>query len=440
MLTKQSLTIPQIPFVDSNGTNSLIERAINRNMPVLIVGETGTGKTTCLRHLAKQKKRELVRVSVNGSTGVEEIVGKWLLKKGSTVWVNGVLTDAMKKGSWIVFDEINAALPEILFTLHSVLDDDRKLLIAEKDGEIMRPHEEFRFFATMNPCATYAGTKGMNTALLSRFGVVIQMKELPPEKEQEIIVEFAKVDTKVATLLVHAGQLLSKAWKDESIATYCSLRELLQAAYLHEEGATLEESLEATIINKGESLEERNEMRKILSPIKKLEKEKRAISYTMNIAFEKAMRKIAKELAGEKWYRREAQRRAKKEEHLRLKTQEQKNLLWELLERYLKPFLDSLKKYCLEQSQDKERTEDSQNSWKSLYEQVDGRLKEVADTKKVVQEIEEKKESFVQCYRKEEEDYLGNQKKEITASVKKTMNLFEGKEKEEHDDKYELTS
>ena len=94
-----------------------LELAAKANFPTLLIGETGIGKTYVLQHLAREYKQKITRVSLNGEIGINELLGKWLAKDGSTYWQDGVLIDCMKKGHWIIMDEINAALPEVLFCL-----------------------------------------------------------------------------------------------------------------------------------------------------------------------------------------------------------------------------------------------------------------------------------------------------------------------------------
>jgi midasin len=195
----------------------VIKTGVQTNMPVLLIGETGVGKTTMIRELAKERKKELVRVNLNGQTGVEELVGKWLIDKGKTVWHDGVMVTAMKRGDWIVFDEINAALPEVLFTLNSLLDDDRKIMMAEKNGEVVRPADEFRFFATMNPSDEYAGTKELNKALLSRFGAVLRVEPLDEDNEKDMLINSFKLDKETAGILARIATLLREAKKKEEI-------------------------------------------------------------------------------------------------------------------------------------------------------------------------------------------------------------------------------
>ncbi len=235
--------------VVSEAVESVMEQCIAASEPALLIGETGTGKTTIIRELAKKRKVELHRVSVNGSTGVEEILGKFLAKGGSTVWQDGILIAAMKKGDWVVFDEINAALPEILFALHSLLDDDRKVTLVEKDNEVVRPHENFRFFATMNPTEEYAGTKELNKAFMSRFAAILNIPTLSEADEHQLLTELHGVESNVAYKLVQLGTTLRKFKSEEKIFYFCSTRDLVHAGNMSKKLA-FEVACQVSVFNK----------------------------------------------------------------------------------------------------------------------------------------------------------------------------------------------
>ena len=171
-LTPEELKyVPQSTnYIDNNGVLEDIAKFVSANIPVLVEGETGVGKTSAFRYLASVTQTPYRRLNLNGSTTVDEFVGKLMLNEKGTYWQDGVLIEAMRKGHWLVLDEVNAALPEILFVLHSLLDDDRMVVLSENDGEVVRPHERFRVFATMNPSeGGYNGTKELNIAFLDRF-------------------------------------------------------------------------------------------------------------------------------------------------------------------------------------------------------------------------------------------------------------------------------
>lgn len=185
-------TSPYVPqrggnFVDHGDIMKTLAIGVRDNLPVILIGESGTGKTSAIRYLAAETQNGLRRVNLNGGTTADELVGRLLINDKGTYWVDGVLTEAMRNGEWIVLDEINAALPEVLFVLQSVLDDDGYLVLNEKDDkEIVHKHPNFRLFATCNP-PEYAGTKEMNKALLSRFAICISADFPPTDKELEII-------------------------------------------------------------------------------------------------------------------------------------------------------------------------------------------------------------------------------------------------------------
>ena len=173
-----------------------LKKAVEKDIPALIIGDTGCGKTSIVRDIAKKEQR-VVRFNLTGETTVDDFVGRKGLKEGQTVWEDGVLLDCMRKGYWLIVDEINAALPEILFTLHSLIDDDKEVLVVNNENEIVKPHEDFRIFATMNPVDEYAGTKELNKALKSRFGMIIKMDYPSNEIEMKIIKDRCKIKSDV---------------------------------------------------------------------------------------------------------------------------------------------------------------------------------------------------------------------------------------------------
>ncbi|KAJ8774196.1 hypothetical protein K2173_009627 [Erythroxylum novogranatense] len=85
-------------------------------------------------------------------------------------FVEGAFVTALRKGEWILLDEVNLAPPETLQRLIGVLEGEfGSLCLPERgDASHIPRHPNFRIFACMNP-ATDAGKRDLPHALRSRF-------------------------------------------------------------------------------------------------------------------------------------------------------------------------------------------------------------------------------------------------------------------------------
>lgn len=240
----------EIVFEDNKKIVEQVAVAVSYTMPVLLIGETGTGKTSLVRHLAFSTGNGFVRVNHNGGTTIEDIVGRWVINKsGQTEWIDGILISAMKKGYWFLADEINAAGAEINFVYHSLLDDDGRVILAEKGEEVVIPHPNFRFFGAMNPPTEYAGTKELNKALMSRF-MVARVDFPPPKVEAKILVSRTGIHEDVAERMIRfAGEVRVMHAKEE-VRFVLSTRDLLMWATMHKVYKKYSTSAEMTVLNK----------------------------------------------------------------------------------------------------------------------------------------------------------------------------------------------
>lgn len=245
------------------GFAELVLKGAEKNMPVLLTGPTGCGKTATVKWLAAKTKNNYRRIQLNGSTSVDSFVGRWLLKQDGTYWVDGILTDAVRHGHWLLLDELNAALPEILFVLHELMDSGR-LTLDEKDGEVIEAHPNFRLFAAINPWEDYAGTKELNRALVDRFQIVLDVDY--PDIEHEIKILEAHTGLKdektsdgfdsVIRRMVSVAAILRKQNKDQQLVFNCSTRQLINWAKLIEDYGVIQ-SAEIALENKADQKADR---------------------------------------------------------------------------------------------------------------------------------------------------------------------------------------
>ena len=271
---KKDLVPKGISFINNNDVAENILLGALNNMSVLLQGQAGVGKTTIIKWLTQETYNNYYRVQLNGTVDTDMFVGKWILKNGDMYWIDGALTKAMKNGYWLVLEEINSCLPEILFVLNQVLDDDRMLVLEDKDGEIVKPHKDFRLFATMNPTEDYAGTKELNKALIDRFSIMINIDYPDDETEREIIylraginnnlissIKEVKVDV-LDRMLEFANKIRKKNKKGELLFN-CSTRQLINWAKTLKY-FDIKKGAEITILSKADN-EERKLIRDILN-------------------------------------------------------------------------------------------------------------------------------------------------------------------------------
>ncbi|KAL1494716.1 hypothetical protein ABEB36_010268 [Hypothenemus hampei] len=156
-------------------------------LPVLLQGDTSVGKTSLIMYLAKSSGNKCVRINNHEHTDLQEYIGSYVADPaGKLVFREGVLVEAMRKGHWIILDELNLAPTDVLEALNRVLDDNRELFIPETQ-ETIKAASNFILFATQNPPGVYGGRKMLSEAFRNRF-VELHFNEIPPD-ELEIILQ-----------------------------------------------------------------------------------------------------------------------------------------------------------------------------------------------------------------------------------------------------------
>ncbi|KAK8720293.1 hypothetical protein OTU49_013436 [Cherax quadricarinatus] len=151
--------------------------------PVLLQGETSVGKTSLITYVARLTGNLCVRINNHEHTDLQEYVGCYAPDtSGKLVFKEGALVKAMRKGHWIILDELNLAPSDVLEALNRLLDDNRELFIPETQ-ETVCAHQRFMLFATQNPPGLYGGRKVLSRAFRNRF-VELHFTEIPaPELE-----------------------------------------------------------------------------------------------------------------------------------------------------------------------------------------------------------------------------------------------------------------
>ena len=113
-----------------------VAQGVVLNEPLLLIGETGVGKTSLIRHLAYLTHNSFQRFNLSGQTEKLHFIGGYCpSERGEFVWQDGVLIEAMRRGQWLVIDEINLAPSQVIERMNSLLDDDGFVVVTEHKGE-----------------------------------------------------------------------------------------------------------------------------------------------------------------------------------------------------------------------------------------------------------------------------------------------------------------
>lgn len=219
-------------------------RAVLLRQPCLLEGETATSKTSSILFLAALTNHEVVRINLNGQTDTSELVGRYVpneedaripveelldhlelledesqrilrrardearaltsvekqqvaanerIRAPQWRFQEGLVPQAMRKGWWVILDEVNLAEPPVLERLNSVLEREPTMVLTEGPGTRFGVggdvplHPDFRIFATMNP-AEYQGRSVLSPAYKDRWTATWQA-DSPGEIEYRQMLE-----------------------------------------------------------------------------------------------------------------------------------------------------------------------------------------------------------------------------------------------------------
>ncbi|GMM27764.1 AAA family ATPase midasin [Martiniozyma asiatica (nom. inval.)] len=220
------------PFVEKNMLN-LVRASSGGRFPVLIQGPTSAGKTSMISYLAKITGHKFVRINNHEHTDLQEYLGTYVSDdSGKLVFKEGILVEALRKGHWIVLDELNLAPTDVLEALNRLLDDNRELFIPETQ-EVVTPHPDFMLFATQNPPGLYGGRKVLSKAFKNRF-LELHFDDIPQDELEIILRERCQIAPSYAKKIVEVYKELSVQRQStrvfEQKNSFATLRDLFRWA------------------------------------------------------------------------------------------------------------------------------------------------------------------------------------------------------------------
>lgn len=219
-------------YLSTDNEVEVFERCFKLQIPLLLKGPTGCGKSQFVEFMAIKMNRPLIKVSCHEDTNAADLIGRFLIQNGETVWQDGPVSRAIKTNSLLYLDEFAEAREDVVVALHPLTDHRREIYI-DKTNSTLRANSEFMVIASYNP-GYQKGLKEIKPSTKQRF-VVMAMNYLSMEKEKELLIQLTKVDPKHAQILAQlAYKIRSK--EDLMLKETISTRLLVNAALLIREG------------------------------------------------------------------------------------------------------------------------------------------------------------------------------------------------------------
>jgi len=206
----------------------VFEAAYGNQLPVLLKGPTGCGKTRFMEYMSWRLRRPLVTVSCHDDLTASDLVGRYLVTGGETVWIDGPLARAVRAGSICYLDEIVEARKDTTVVIHPLCDD-RRVLPMEKLGELLQASSEFCMAISYNP-VYQSVLKDLKQSTRQRF-VALEFNYPAAELERKIVAAETGIDVQNARQLVKFAHM-TRNLKGNGLDEGASTRLLVHAAKL----------------------------------------------------------------------------------------------------------------------------------------------------------------------------------------------------------------
>lgn len=249
-----------VDYYDAPAVFDIVEKLVLAKEVVFAHGMPGCGKDRMFIEIAKKHNLEHERIELNGDMSKEDMYGFWEHKEGvGTQFVDGFLPRCMKKGIFLIMDEVDVAPNEILMTM-------QKLLEKQPDGSFSSmynpmesvqvfAHESFRIAMTANTSgkgddtALFPSTHPLNDAFLDRIPAVIRMEYPVKDIEKKILIKVTGVEERIAGEIAELALKVRGIFNTEVYSTFSMRRSKALAARI-KSGLSIKNALRVSVLDR----------------------------------------------------------------------------------------------------------------------------------------------------------------------------------------------
>ena len=221
----------------------LFETAFRERIPLMLKGPTGTGKSRFVEAMAHGLGRPLITVACHEDTSATDLLGRFLVQGGDTVWQDGPVTRALREGAILYLDEVAEAREDVVVLIHPLTDHRREIYVDKTNERLVAP-PEFMLVVSFNP-GYQRRIKELKPSTRQRF-VGIGFRYPAPEVEVEIVERETGVERGVAKKLVQVAHKI-RGLEELGLTETVSTRLLVYAAKLMKAGMPPRRACEAAI-------------------------------------------------------------------------------------------------------------------------------------------------------------------------------------------------
>ena len=220
-----------------------LKRQPKQAVKLLVIGDSGYGKTSMAQRFAKKNKMECVRMNCATVRDPEEWFGYRMAEAGTISFMKSNFISKVESGNCVVIlDEFNRLEPWLTNSVFPLLDHDQKTNVFNQEF-VVGPN--VLWVATVNIGFQFAGTFQLDEAITNRFDMIAKVGDIPSSEEEKILMTTTDVSESEAKLIV---SLANKIRSSKTIDIPVSIRTTLQIADLVASGATVRSALQHTVI------------------------------------------------------------------------------------------------------------------------------------------------------------------------------------------------
>lgn len=227
---------PHYVFPQDETLAILLGMNVEPKDPILLVGHTGTGKTSLLEQICARLNFGCIKISYDAAVMRGDVIGEPIIIGQETGFQYGIIPVAFcMPGTMIILDEWDAQNEETAFVLQRPLQKEDRSIFLLETRELIKMHPDNVICATANTngqgddTGLYGhGTRIQSYAQLNRFTLTVKLDYLPPEKEKELLKKAYKdLDEDEIDSLVAAVNKVRDGFTNGQLSVPLSTRDLI---------------------------------------------------------------------------------------------------------------------------------------------------------------------------------------------------------------------